>query len=108
MISGGLLVVSLALVPLGFIGTEFMTESDRGEFAVNIDMPLGTTIEKTDQAIDMVGELSWPSMPEVERYLATIGKQQSAWKNAEQSNLGQVQLKLVDEVVSEAVHRRPS
>ena len=72
-----------------------MTDVDRGEFAVNLDMPLGTTMEKTDQAIHHV-ETIVASMPEVERYLATIGKQQTEWKNAEQSNLGQVQIKLVD------------
>lgn len=93
--SGALLVASLALVPLGLIGSEFMTESDRGEFAVNIDMPLGTTIEKTDEAVHKV-EAIIAAMPEVDRYLSTIGKQQSQWKNAEQSNLGQVQVKLVD------------
>ena len=84
----------IALIPLGFIGTEFMTEPDRGDFAVNIDMPLGTTTHKTDQAVrrwKIVG-----SMPEVDRYLSTAGKQQSQWKNADQSNVGQVQVKLVD------------
>jgi HAE1 family hydrophobic/amphiphilic exporter-1 len=94
-VSGGMLVLSLALVPLGFIGTEFMTDSDRGEFAVNLDMPLGTTMEKTDQAIARVEKIV-AGMPEVERYLSTIGKQQSQWKNAEQSNLGQVQIKLTE------------
>jgi len=94
-ISTGVLIVSLALLPLGFIGTEFMTEADRGEFAVNLDMPLGTTMEKTDQAIRRVEEIV-ASTPEVERYLTTVGKQQTQWKNAEQSNLGQVQIKLVD------------
>jgi HAE1 family hydrophobic/amphiphilic exporter-1 len=93
-ISGGLLAASLALVPLGLIGSEFMTSVDRGEFAVNIDMPLGTTLEKTDEAIARAEKVV-ASMPEVERYLTSIGKQQSEWKNAEQSNLGQIQLKLV-------------
>ncbi len=91
--SGVLLIMSFALLPLGLVGTEFMTESDRGEFAINIDMPLGTGIDKTDQAIGKVEQIV-ASMPEVERYLSTIGKQQSQWKNAEQSNLGQVQVKL--------------
>lgn len=90
-----LMIVSLALVPLGFIGSEFMTDSDRGEFAVNIDLPLGTTLEKTDETIARVEKII-AAMPEVERYLSTIGKQQTQWKNAEQSNLGQVQVKLVD------------
>jgi len=94
-VSGGLLVISLSFVPLGLIGTEFMTDSDRGEFAVNIDLPLGTTIGKTDSTVKAV-ERVVAAMPEVERYLSTIGKQQSQWKNADQSNLGQVQVKLTD------------
>ncbi len=94
-VSGGLLLVSLLFVPLGLIGTEFMTDSDRGEFAVNIDLPLGTTIGKTDSTVKAV-ERAVAAMPEVERYLSTAGKQQSQWKNADQSNLGQVQVKLID------------
>ncbi|GEM_PF-5486024 len=94
-VSGGLLVISLSFVPLGLIGTEFMTDSDRGEFAVNIDLPLGTTIGKTDSTVKAVERIV-AAMPEVERYLSTIGKQQSQWKNADQSNLGQVQVKLTD------------
>jgi HAE1 family hydrophobic/amphiphilic exporter-1 len=94
-VSGGLLAISLSFVPLGLIGSEFMTDSDRGEFAVNIDLPLGTTIGKTDSTVKAV-ERVVAAMPEVERYLSTIGKQQSQWKNADQSNLGQVQVKLTD------------
>ncbi len=81
-----------------------MTEADRGEFAVNLDMPLGTTMDKTDQAIRRVEDIV-ASMPEVERYLSTIGKQQTQWKNAEQSNLGQVQVKLVDRRKENVPHR---
>jgi HAE1 family hydrophobic/amphiphilic exporter-1 len=93
--STGLLVASLALVPLGLVGTEFITETDRGEFAVNIDLPLGTAIVRTDAAIREV-ETVVASMPEVESYLTTVGRQQTEWKNAEQSNLGQIQVKLSD------------
>ena len=90
-----LVVASLCLAIFGVIGTEFMTDSDRGEFAINMDMPLGTTLDKTDQAVHKV-EAIVAGFPEVKRYLATIGKQQSQWKNADQSNLGQVQVKLID------------
>jgi HAE1 family hydrophobic/amphiphilic exporter-1 len=93
-VSGGLLVASLALIPLGVVGTEFLTDPDRGEFAVNLDMPLGTGIEKTDEAVRKAEEVV-AAIPEVDRYLSTIGKQQSMWRNAEQSNVGQIQIKLV-------------
>ncbi|MGA9118952.1 MAG: efflux RND transporter permease subunit, partial [Bacteroidota bacterium] len=95
VVSALLLIGALALIPLGLIGTEFMTDSDRGEFAVNLDMPLGTTTEKTDQAVHQVEALV-KALPEVERYLSTSGRQESQWKNSDQSNLGQVQVKLVD------------
>ncbi len=94
-ISAALLIGSIALIPLGFIGTEFMTDSDRGEFAVNIDMPLGSTTEKTDQAVRQI-EAYVGSLPEVDRFLSTAGRQESQWKNSDQSNLGQVQIKLID------------
>lgn len=94
-ISAALLIGSIALIPLGFIGTEFLTQADRGEFAVNIDMPLGTTIEKTDEAVREVEKII-SSMPEVARYQTTVGKQQTENRNIEQSNLAQIQLKLVE------------
>jgi hydrophobic/amphiphilic exporter-1 (mainly G- bacteria), HAE1 family len=94
-VASALLIASLALIPAGVVGTEFMTESDRGEFAVNLDMPLGTTLEKTDTAVREVERIV-AGIPEVEQYLSTSGNQQSQWKNGNQSNLGQVQIKLVE------------
>jgi HAE1 family hydrophobic/amphiphilic exporter-1 len=95
-ISAGLLLLSLALVPLGLIGTEFMSETDRGEFAVNIDLPPGTTVARTDRSVRELEKIV-ASVPEVELYLTTVGRQQTEWKNAEQSNLAQIQVKLRDD-----------
>jgi HAE1 family hydrophobic/amphiphilic exporter-1 len=100
-VSALLLVASLSLVPLGLIGTEFITSTDRGEFAVNIDLPPGTAIGKTDASIREVERIV-ASMPEVERYLTTVGRQQTEWKNAEQSNVGQIQVALSEK------HKRSS
>jgi HAE1 family hydrophobic/amphiphilic exporter-1 len=96
-ISTILLLISIAFIPLGLIGTEFLSDPDRGDFAVNIDLPLGTTIEKTDQAIKKIEQII-ASVPEVQRYLSTVGRQQTQWKTAEQSNVGQVQVKLIDKL----------
>jgi len=43
-----MLIASFALIPAGFIGFEFMTQTDRGEFAIQIDLEPGTPIEKTN------------------------------------------------------------
>ncbi len=93
--SGVLLLISLSLVPLGLIGSEFISDADRGEFSINLDMPLGASMERTDAAVKQV-EAIVAAHPQVVRYLSTTGKQQTQWKNAEQSNVGQVQIKLTD------------
>jgi hydrophobic/amphiphilic exporter-1 (mainly G- bacteria), HAE1 family len=94
-VSSVLLLASLSLAPLGLIGSEFFTEADRGEFSINLDMPLGTSLERTDEAVRQVERIV-AAHPQVVRYLSTTGKQQTQWKNAEQSNVGQVQIKLKD------------
>jgi multidrug efflux pump subunit AcrB len=41
---------SVALVPLGFVGAEFIPAVDRGEFTVQLTMPPGTAIASTSAA----------------------------------------------------------
>lgn len=91
--SFALLLASFALVPLGAIGTEFMTEADRGEFAVNLEMPIGTALDLTDNATRQVESLL-AGMPEVTRYLATVGKSQSEWTSAQRPNVAQIAVTL--------------
>ncbi|MDZ7292391.1 MAG: efflux RND transporter permease subunit [candidate division KSB1 bacterium] len=93
LVSFGLLIVSLALVPLGLIGTEFMSEPDRGEFAVNLEMPIGTALDLTDAATQRVENIM-ASMPEVTRYLATVGKAQNEWSSAQRPNVAQISVTL--------------
>ncbi|MCI0696213.1 efflux RND transporter permease subunit [candidate division KSB1 bacterium] len=95
LVSFGLLILSFALVPLGFIGTEFMTEPDRGEFAVNLEMPIGTALDITDGATQRVENIL-ASMPEVTRYLATVGKSQNEWSSAKRPNVAQISVTLQD------------
>jgi HAE1 family hydrophobic/amphiphilic exporter-1 len=95
LVSFGLLILSFALVPLGFIGTEFMTEADRGEFAVNLEMPIGAALDITDGATNQVENIL-ANMPEVTRYLATVGKSQSEWSSAKRPNVAQISVALQD------------
>jgi HAE1 family hydrophobic/amphiphilic exporter-1 len=95
LVSFGLLILSFALVPLGLIGTEFMTEADRGEFAVNLEMPIGTALDITDGAAKRVENIL-VRMPEVTRYLATVGKSQSEWSSAKRPNVAQISVALTD------------
>jgi HAE1 family hydrophobic/amphiphilic exporter-1 len=88
-----LFIVSLALPALGLIGGEFMPETDRGEFAVNMDMPLGTSIEETNKATAKLEEYI-KSMPEVEQYYTNVGRHEVSWGESNRSYYSQVQIKL--------------
>jgi HAE1 family hydrophobic/amphiphilic exporter-1 len=95
LVSFGLLLLSFTLVPLGLIGTEFMSEADRGEFAVNLEMPIGTALDITDAATKRV-EGILASLPEVTRYLATVGKSQNEWSSTKRPNVAQISVTLQD------------
>ncbi|MEW6508689.1 MAG: efflux RND transporter permease subunit [Bacteroidota bacterium] len=67
-----LFIASIALIPFGFIGAEFMTQADRGEFAVTLELAPGSTIEETNRVTQII-EKKIGSMPEVERIFSNVG-----------------------------------
>lgn len=67
-----LFVASFSLIPFGFIGAEFMTQTDRGEFAVTLELAPGSTIEETNRVTQII-EKKIGQMPEVERIYANVG-----------------------------------
>ncbi len=67
-----LLFGSCSLIPLGFIGQEFVAKSDRGEFAVTIELPPGATIDQTNKkALEI--ERMLLQMPEIQKLFANVG-----------------------------------
>jgi len=67
-----LFVLSLALIPTGFIGAEFMTQTDQGEFAVTLEMPLGYTLEHNNYVTHKV-ENYIRKLPEVTNLFVNVG-----------------------------------
>lgn len=84
-------ILSLTLIPLKIIGTEFMPETDQGELTVSLEMPVGTPIGKTDSALKQLeGYLS--KIPEVQYYHTTLG---SGGRNSSAgANTGSIQIQL--------------
>lgn len=70
-----LFIASILLVSLGFIGSEFASIGDRGEFYLNIELPKNSTIEQTNlmtlQAEDIINE-----NPLVTSVFTTVGSQE--------------------------------
>jgi HAE1 family hydrophobic/amphiphilic exporter-1 len=65
-----LLVISVAAVPL--VGTEFFPETDEGSISINVEYPLGTKVEKTDELVKSIERIV-ASIPEVQMYSSQVG-----------------------------------
>ena len=68
-----LFFVAIALPAVGLIGGEFMKQSDQGEFAVEIQLPPGSTLENTNKVSQQIERLI-AAKPEVKKILANVGK----------------------------------
>ncbi|HEY6952940.1 MAG TPA: efflux RND transporter permease subunit, partial [Bacteroidota bacterium] len=68
----GMFIAAFALVPLGFIGFEFIAVADRGEFTVTIETPPGSTVENTNFATQNVERII-AGIPEVRKMFVTVG-----------------------------------
>jgi len=63
---------SVALVPLGFIGAEYMPRTDEGSFRVSVELPVGQTIEQTNRVVSELEEYL-ATIPEVVNCLSSVG-----------------------------------
>ena len=87
-------IATFALIPLGFIGAEFMTQSDRGEFAVSLELAPGTTIEHTNKVSQQIEKMIG-KMPEVERMYANVGSSSEGLVGFASSNSTEITVTLV-------------
>lgn len=65
-------VLTVAMIPLGVIGAEYMPRTDEGSFRINIQLPVGTNIDQTNVAIQKI-ENYLDTVPEVTNYLSSVG-----------------------------------
>ncbi|MCS6809145.1 MAG: efflux RND transporter permease subunit [Bacteroidota bacterium] len=89
-----MLIASLALIPLGFIGTEFVAQADRGEFSIQIELPPGATLEQTNQTTLAVERIV-ASIPEVQRTFVNVGAATSGFIGVFANNTAEVNVTLV-------------
>ncbi|HEV3157343.1 MAG TPA: efflux RND transporter permease subunit [Candidatus Baltobacteraceae bacterium] len=82
-----LTIASIALVPVGLVGSEFMPRVDRGQIAAQMTFASGTPLATTQVAIARLsGEVY--RMPGVQRVVGTAGAYQSGFGGS--INLGSV------------------
>lgn len=70
-------VVALAggiyLVVGGFVGSEFLPQTDDGQIRISVEMPAGTNLVATDQIVRQVESLIINNVPETSAILAQVG-----------------------------------
>jgi hydrophobic/amphiphilic exporter-1 (mainly G- bacteria), HAE1 family len=65
-------LISMSLVPLGFVGQEFFANVDQHVAMVEMETPAGTSLEKTDNLCKVL-EAKIAAMPDVESYFSSMG-----------------------------------
>jgi HAE1 family hydrophobic/amphiphilic exporter-1 len=77
--AGVLTLSAIALIPLGYIGFEFIPSVDRGQIFVGIQFPTGTPLATTDAAVRKVTEAYLQAIPDIARITSTSGTSQAGF-----------------------------
>ncbi len=72
LIAGALLIGSVALIPAGFVGTEFAGMGDASEFIIQLELPKDATLEEMNQKVLEI-EKELFRKPEVKWVFTTVG-----------------------------------
>jgi hydrophobic/amphiphilic exporter-1 (mainly G- bacteria), HAE1 family len=89
-----LFVLAIALIPMGFIGTEFMTPVDRGEFTVTLEMSPGYTLEQTNFITRDV-EKFIAMIPEVQKTFTNVGVSSEGFVGQSSNNVSEINVSLI-------------
>ncbi|MBI1183119.1 AcrB/AcrD/AcrF family protein [bacterium] len=92
-----LFIGAVALVPAGFIGTAFISPSDRGELNIAIELSTESPLYKTNQAMIKAEEIVMQH-PEVVKVFSNVGTQSGSalTGGTSTSNIGEIVVSLVD------------
>jgi HAE1 family hydrophobic/amphiphilic exporter-1 len=67
----GLFILALVLLP--YVGSELMPQTDEGEVQVDVEMPVGTRIERTEATILRLEQMARELVPELETLISNGG-----------------------------------
>ena len=89
-----LFISSFALIPLGFIGSEFIAVADRGEFAVTVELPQGAKLDETNRTSRQIENIL-NGLPEVEKTFVTAGASSEGLIGFASNNTSEINVTLV-------------
>jgi HAE1 family hydrophobic/amphiphilic exporter-1 len=89
-----LFISSFMLLALGYVGFEFITQTDRGEFAVSIELPPGATLDQTNEVTHQI-ERAVLSMPEVKKTIVNVGVSNEGLLGQSSNNSSEINVALL-------------
>ncbi|HEX2922290.1 MAG TPA: efflux RND transporter permease subunit [Bacteroidales bacterium] len=89
-----LFIGSVSLIPLGFIGDEFIDMGDRGEIIIQVELPKYAPIEQTNEAV-LRAENILMNNPEVSSVLTNVGGTSDFTDISSGANKAELTIKLV-------------
>jgi len=95
------IVIALALFwaatrLLPYIGSEFITQADRAELSISLELPAGTPLEKTREVMTRIDKIV-QKQPEVTKRFITLGQTMGGLgKSSQGVHTGQMLVKLTD------------
>lgn len=93
LIGVGALALSVAFIPLGWLGTEFTPQEDNSQFQVNVSMPNGTPLDQTEVVVNTLDQ-QIRAMPGVVQTYTTSGARGGFFGGAN-TNSGSISVDLV-------------
>lgn len=107
-----LFLAAVALIPLGVIGSEYMPRTDEGSFRIFVELPVGQTLEQTNEVIRNLEEYL-ATIPEVTNYLSSAGSPTSnngslSVQLADRKNRKRTVWEITDQVRAYAAQNLPS
>jgi HAE1 family hydrophobic/amphiphilic exporter-1 len=90
------LAASIALLPLGAVGFEFIPPTDRGLLTIQFTFPAGTAVATTRDRIARVESYVLAHTPDLKNENGTSGGSQSQRGLVSEAMLGQIAVQLVD------------
>ncbi len=95
LITGGFLfVLAVSLIPLGFVGTEFVPTTDDGNFNMTIETTPGTKFEDQNRITREVEE-RLSKIPEVRVLFPNVGTSGNLFSSQSANNISSIQIKAV-------------
>jgi HAE1 family hydrophobic/amphiphilic exporter-1 len=89
-----LFISGLSLLPLGFIGGEMFPQTDSGEFAVILELPLRSTLSNTNFITQQVEKIV-SEIPEVQKFFVNVGASSEGFIGQSSNYIAEVDIKLV-------------